>query len=165
MTEEQFGLIFFALVIGGAYWFRQWYHAQPRRYKVSEQLSGGKILIVTELNPRWESAAIELTVKSKYPLAELAAFIEFISPKGEAQKLSLNDLGIEEVSVEKHDDRKLQHIRFEKRDLMRGIRQCNIQPFRFRFVVIDADGQIIKSHLFGFSTKYMLFRPDTGRYN
>lgn len=153
------------MLIGGAIWFRQWYHSQPRTYKVSEQVSGGRLLTVTELNPRWETAAIELKLISRDPIDGIKAWVEFVSPRSETLKLSLEELGIDEVVVSYTEDQKQCSISFEKRDLMRGIRQHEIKPHRFRFVISDNEGFICKSHIFGFSSKYMLFRPDTGRYN
>ncbi|MBK9290173.1 MAG: hypothetical protein IPM52_00835 [Bacteroidetes bacterium] len=165
MTQEQFSIIFLSILIGGAIWFRRWYHAQPRHYKVSEQVSGGKLLTVTELNPRWETAAIELRLRSREPLDAIEAFVEFIPTKGEAFKLSLQELGIDDIRLDRNETGNQFILTFEKRDLMRGIRQREIQPYRFRFVVGTEGSAPIKSHIFGFSSKYMLFRPDTGRYN
>ncbi len=165
MTEEQISILFLAIVAGGALWFRQWYRSQPRTYKVSEQISGGRMLAVTELNPRWETAAIELKINSREPLGKLEAFVEFIPVRGESSRLSITELGIDDVVVSCSADLKQYSITFEKRDLMRGIRHNNIKPYRFRFVAGDGESFLIKSHVFGFSSKYMLFRPDTGRYN
>lgn len=165
MTQEQFSILFFALLIGGALWFRHWYRSKPRTYKVSEQVSGGRLLAVTEINPRWETAAIELKMTSRDAIGNLQAFVEFIPARGEVLRLSLEELEIDDVIVQIGENSRQCSITFEKRDLMRGIRLREIKPYRFRFVITDQDGFVIKSHVFGFSSKYMLFRPDTGRYN
>jgi hypothetical protein len=165
MTEEQISILFLAFVAGGALWFRHWYRSQPRTYKVSEQISGGRMLTVFELNPRWETASIELKISSREPMGKIEAYVEFIPARGQAKRLSIGELGIDDVTEWYSDDSKQCSIRFEKRDLMRGIRQHEIKPDRFRFAAGDGETFLIKSHLFGFSSKYMLFRPDTGRYN
>ena len=123
------------------------------------------MLAVTEINPRWETASIELDIKGREPLGEFEAFVEFIPLRGETTRLSLVDLGIDDILVNRSDDGRQCSIVFEKRDLMRGIRHREVKPYHFRFVVVEDHSFVIKSHLFGFSSKYMLFRPDTGRYN
>jgi hypothetical protein len=166
MDNDLIAVVVLGLLAGGGILFRRWYLQQPRTYKVSEQVSGVRKLTITEHNPRFETATIEVGLYDKVSLTkEIQTSIEFIDKKNEFVRFSLDDLGIDEVQLKLSDDNKNFSCTFEKRDLMRGIRTKGISFNRFRFVLMTDSLPFLKSHVFAFSTKYMLFRPDSGRYN
>lgn len=166
MDKNSIVFLVLAALVGAVLLFRRWYLRFPRSYKVSEQLSGDKSLTVTEHNPRFETATIELSVKSMTALSAMPeTAVEFIDIKGEFKRFSLEELEITDVSNTISEDRKRYSCTFEKRDLMRGIRNKEIKLNSFRFVALIGQKALIKSHIFAFSTKYMLFRPDSGKYN
>jgi hypothetical protein len=53
----------------------------------------------------------------------------------------------------------------EKRSLLQLIRNEEIRLYRFRFFVKIDDQQLIKSPEFAFSSKFLIFKPDTGKFN
>jgi hypothetical protein len=166
MDNDLIAVVVLGLLAGGGIVFRRWYLRQPRTYKVSEQVSGTRKLTITEHNPRFETATIEVGLFDKVLLKEdIQTAIEFIDKKNEFVRYSLEDLGIDEIELKRSDDNKSFSCTFEKRDLMRGIRAKGISLYRFRFVLLTDSMPFLKSHVFAFSTKYMLFRPDSGRYN
>lgn len=152
------------LIIAGVL-FRKWYLAKPRVYKVSETTAAKTTLTVIEHNPRFETASIELSLHGKGVSEKQTIGVEFLNKNGEFDRKNLAELEIDDIVSSFDAEKMLSSIAFEKRDLMRGIRQLNIQLYRFRFVVVDENKAIVKSPVFAFSSKYMLFRPDSGRYN
>ncbi|PKP51193.1 MAG: hypothetical protein CVT92_13390 [Bacteroidetes bacterium HGW-Bacteroidetes-1] len=166
MDKNSIVFLVLAALAGAALLFRRWYLRFPRSYIVSEQISGDKSLTVTEHNPRFETATIELSVKNLTAFSFMPeTAVEFIDTKGEFTRFSLEALEITDVSNTISEDLKHFKCTFEKRDLMRGIRNREIKLNSFRFVALSGQKALIKSHVIAFSTKYMLFRPDSGKYN
>jgi hypothetical protein len=166
MDTDLIAALVLSLLAGGGIIFRRWYLRQPRSYKVSEMLSGNKKMTVFEHNPRFETATIELLLTDKQQISErIQVAVEFIDKKNEFVRLSLDELGIDEITIKKSYNKTVFSCTFEKRDLMRGVRAKEISLFRFRFVFMVDSMPVIKSGIFAFSSKYMLFKPDTGRYN
>lgn len=166
MNNEIIALIATAILIGSGLLFRRWYLSLPRTYKVSEQWWGTYGLSVIEHNPRFETATIEIICESKTPMAAVDdTGAEFISKKRDFTRISLSDMGIDEVAINATADNCSVSFMFEKRDFMRGIRNKEIKFFRFRFFVKLQTGTVLKSPDFAFSSKHMLFRPDSGKYN
>lgn len=165
MDQQSLMLLTGILLVAAGVLFRRWYLSKPRLYEVAETSAGKLLLKVTERNPRFETASIELKISGKDVTDALLAGIEFIDKKGGFERKSLAELEIDDIQMVYEAENKYLTIEFEKRDLMRGIRQLNIQLHRFRFVINLHDKPLIKSPVFAFSSKYMLFRPDSGRYN
>jgi len=166
MDQETILILIMSILVGGALLFRKWYLSQPRSYKVSEQWHNTYRITITEHNPRHETAVIEIGLSpSETSLSADRFLVEFISKKRELNRKTLPELGIEDVDISYNAHNKILKCKFEKRDLMRGIRQHEIKLNRFRFVVLLTNTSIFKSPEFAFSSKSMLFRPDTGKYN
>lgn len=166
MSQDILILLAIAVLAVSAYLFRKWYLSLSKSYKVSEQYLAGKKLTITEHNPRKDTATLELKITSNKAFDEPSGvFIEFIDSKNERLKYALHELEINDVENHFSSDKKTCTYIFEKRDLMRGIRNANISLFRFRFTIALDANTLIKSHIFGFSSRYMLFRPDIGKFN
>lgn len=166
MDQDTIFLLVIGALGGAAILFRKWYLAQPRSYKVSEQWHNAIRMVVTEHNPRKETAVIEIELSPVTSVPEVDCFmVEFISKKRELERKTLTELGITEISISYDGKNKSVTCTFEKRDLMRGIRSFDIKLYRFRFVVGVTKVSLNKSPEFAFSSKSMLFRPDTGKYN
>ncbi|MDP3462065.1 MAG: hypothetical protein Q8S18_04675 [Bacteroidales bacterium] len=166
MDKESLAIIVMVILVAGAVLVRRWYLNLPKTYKVSESQTGEFILTVTEHNPRFETATIELLLHYKNERSnEIEVLVEFLNSKREFERFSLAELSIEDIDISHSSQNKQFSCSFEKRDLMRGIRLKEIELYRFRFVMQVNKTTIIKSPEFAFSSKSMLFRPDTGRYN
>lgn len=166
MDQGTIIILTISVLAGGAILFRRWYLSQARSYKVSEQWHNTYRITITEHNPRHETAVIEIGLSpSETSFSADRFLVEFISKKRELNRKTLPELGIEDVDISYNAHNKLLKCTFEKRDLMRGIRLNDINLYRFRFVVLLTNTSIFKSPEFAFSSKSMLFRPDTGKYN
>ena len=165
MSQDSIAFIALAILGITAFAFRKWYLNRPKSYVVSKQLSAGRQFIIMEHNPRFETAAIGMIVKSNNELKQAPeAFVEFLNKSNKTIRMSIKELSIHDIETKTSPDNKNFELRFEKRDLMRGIRNADIQLYRFRFVVKLDRSTLIKSHIFEFSRKYMLLRPDIGKY-
>jgi len=166
MDQDTILLLVIGALGGAAILFRRWYRAQPRSYKVSEQWHNAVRMVVTEHNPRKEGAVIEIELSPINEKLDTDHFmVEFISRKRELERKTLSELGIEEVIISYDGKSNSVTCAFEKRDLIRGIRSLDIKLHRFRFLVRVSKVSVKKSPEFAFSSKSMLFRPDTGKYN
>lgn len=166
MSQDILILFAIAALAIPAYLFRKWYLSLSKSYKVSEQYLAGKKLSITEHNPRKDTATLELKITSNQVFDQPdEVFVEFVNAKNERSRHSLHDLEIMDIETHFSPDKKSYSYIFEKRDLMRGIRNANISLYRFRFAIALDANTFMKSHIFGFSSRYMLFRPDIGKFN
>lgn len=166
MSQDILILLAIAMLAIPAYLFRKWYLSLSKSYKVSEQYLAGKKLTITEHNPRKDTATLELKITSNQVFDQPdGVFVEFINARNERLRYTLHDLEIIDIETHISPDKKSCIYIFEKRDLMRGIRNANISLYRFRFAIALDKSTFIKSHIFGFSSRYMLFRPDIGKFN
>lgn len=166
MDKDSLIIVVMVILVTGAVLLRRWYLSIPKSYKVSETRTGDFTLTLTEHNPRFETAEIELLLQFRNEGSdEIVVLVEFLNKKRDFERFSLAALSIEDISISHSNQNKQFACSFEKRDLMRGIRLKGIDLYRFRFVMQVNNTTIIKSPEFAFSSKSMLFKPDTGRYN
>ncbi|HJN06739.1 MAG TPA: hypothetical protein QF480_09005 [Bacteroidales bacterium] len=106
---------------------------------------------------------IKLSAIKEVELKDLK--IELITAKREFNNYSLQSL-LESnpfpVKLEENTKTKFL-VRFED---FRTLLMDGEHPFRtFRFVVVSDKGQTYKSHEMGFDKKWVIYRPDSGKYN
>ncbi|HOI32499.1 MAG: hypothetical protein PHG67_04100 [Bacteroidales bacterium] len=167
MSADQLGLIALVILFASAYAFRKWYKNRPKTYKISEQFVGGWQFIIFDHNPRTEGSVIELRCVS-INASEHKDFVfgmELIQKKRELHKLYLN--AYPELRFEQKPLTDQKGVRFfvEKASLLHIIRNEELTLGRFRFFVKIGELQLIKSPEFSLSSKFLIFKPDTGKYN
>jgi hypothetical protein len=167
MTADQIGILILLILFATGFAFRRWYIRQPKTYKISDQHISGWQLLIFDHNPRADGSTIELNCKSNNgsSAAEYKFGMELIQKKRELRKLFFDpasDLKFEQKSL---SDQSGARFFIEKRSLLQLIRNEEIKLNRFRFFVKIGDQQLIKSPEFAFSSKFLIFKPDTGKFN
>ncbi|MBG0782516.1 MAG: hypothetical protein H0S84_09635 [Bacteroidales bacterium] len=167
MTADQLGFLILLVIFATGFAFRRWYIRQPKSYKISDQHINGWQLLIFDHNPRTEGSTIELYCKSNTGLSarDFEFGLELIQKKRELRKLffdPLSDLKFEQKIL---PDQSGARFFIEKRSLLQLIRNEEIRLYRFRFFVKIDDQQLIKSPEFAFSSKFLIFKPDTGKFN
>ncbi|MDA3943830.1 MAG: hypothetical protein PF694_09880 [Bacteroidetes bacterium] len=167
MTADQIGIVVLVVLFAAGYGFRRWYKNQARSYKISENLFNGYTLTIYDHNPRADGATLE--IKCEAPLhGDLQGCdfgIELIKKKRERFKMLFKDYDDMRFVVKITDDKKLAQGLLEKKSLLHVIRNEGLQLNRFRFYVQTKNGSLMKSPEFAFSTRFLIYRPDTGKYN
>jgi hypothetical protein len=166
MDQQNLIILAFGFLIGLGFLFRRWYVRLPKSYQVSGQFSGGYYLSITDLNPRTDEASLKLFLSSQngFTVTPHVA-VELIKKSGEFERLSFQELGIEENFVPVQGKEKALEFIFEKRDFLHPIRDRGLKLGRFRFAVIAGEKVLIKTYVFQISQKFMLIIVERGKYN
>lgn len=167
MSADQLGIIVLVVLFATAYAFRKWYKNRPKTYKISEQFVGGWQFIIFDHNPRTEGSIIELECRSSH-VSESANYVfgmELIQKKRALRKLFFNAYPDLRIELKPLPDQSGMRFFIEKSSILHIIRKEELTLGRFRFFVeIDAL-QLIKSPEFSLSSKFLIFKTDTGKYN
>ncbi len=167
MTADQLGTLILVVLFATGYGFRRWYIRQPKTYKISDQHVNGWQLLIFDHNPRADGSTIELNCKSNKGMqaVDFEFGIELIQKKRELTKLFFNPEDELKFQQKNLPDKSGSRFFIEKRSLLQLIRNEEIKLNRFRFFVKIGDHQFIKSPEFAFSSKFLIFKPDTGKFN
>ena len=166
MDQQNLLFLAFGVLIGLGFLFRRWYLRQPKSYQVSGQFSGEYFLSVTDLNPRTDEASLKLHLTAQHPFESLPYMaIELIKKTGEFDRITFQELGIQDSLAPLFGKEKELEITFEKRDLLHPIRDRELKLGRFRLTVMDNDKVLIKTPVFMLSQKFMLIPVERGKFN
>ncbi|MBS4058503.1 MAG: hypothetical protein KKD74_11475 [Bacteroidetes bacterium] len=159
--------ILFMLVVGGlAMMFRNWYTNRPKHYLISVQLINGMQFKVIELDPRTKHGSILIAVDGCADIKLIGEFgIEKIDHKRNITVFPLSGGIIKTIVPENPVHQKGLIAAFYKQDFFDLLHDAAIKKARFRFYALLPNGQKLKSHELSFSSKNLLFKPDTGKYN
>lgn len=159
--------ILFMLVVGGlAMMFRNWYKNRPKRYLISLQHINGMQFKVVELDPRTTHGSILILAEGLADVGVIKEFgIEKIDKKRELEVIPLSDGIIKTFVPDDHAHSVGLVAAFYKQDFFDLLHDKAIKKARFRFYIVLPNGQKLKSHELAFSSKNLLFKPDTGKYN
>ncbi|MCC7319013.1 MAG: hypothetical protein IT219_10810 [Bacteroidales bacterium] len=91
--------------------------------------------------------------------------IELIKKTGEFDRITFQELGIQDSLAPLFGKEKELEITFEKRDLLHPIRDRELKLGRFRLTVMDNDKVLIKTPVFMLSQKFMLIPVERGKFN
>ncbi len=166
MDQQNLLFLAFGVLIGLGFLFRRWYVRQPKSYQVSEQFSGGYFLSVTDLNPRSNEASLKLRLTTQHPFESPPCLaVELIKKTGEFDRITFQELGIEDHFVPIFGKDKELEITFEKRDMLHPIRDRELKLNRFRLTVMENSKVLIKTPVFMLSQKFMLIPVERGKFN
>ena len=166
MDQQNLLFLAFGVLIGLGFLFRRWYLRQPKSYQVSGQFSGEYFLSVTDLNPRTDEASLKLHLTAQHPFESLPYMaIELIKKTGEFDRITFQELGIQDSLAPLFGKEKELEITFEKRDLLHPIRDRELKLGRFRLTVLDNNKVLIKTPVFMLSQKFMLIPVERGKFN
>lgn len=167
MTADQIGILILVVLFGVGYAFRSWYKKQARTYKISNSLANGYTLTIFDHNPRAESATLELkcTAPAEGSLSESKFGIEIIRKKRELYKIYFAEHAEIRAAYKLADDQRQVQLLIEKKSLLDLIRKEEIKLNRFRFFIELNNSTFIKSPEFAFSSRFLIYKVDTGKYN
>ena len=166
MNQDTILVITFGLILFIAYQIRRWYLLKQKSYQVSTQIAGRMVLTISDHNPKQDNASLSLHFKRPQETEyKPEAAIEFLLKKGDFDRQSFESLGIEPTFQVVADSPDSWVLEFEKRDLLKAVREKEIKLNRFRFVVMQNSSPAIKSHVFMFSEKFMLIIVERGKHN
>ncbi len=167
MTADQIGIIILVVLFVVGYAFRSWYKKQARSYKISTSPANGYILTIFDHNPRAEGATLELkcTAPVDGTLSESSFGIEIIRKKRELYKIFFADHTEMRAGIKLSEDQKTIQLLIEKKSLLDIIRKEEIKLNRFRFFIELGNNSFIKSPEFAFSSRFLIYKADTGKYN
>lgn len=164
MSTDQIGIVVLVVLFAIGFALRGWYKDRAKKYLISQQFIGGSVLSVVEHNPEKPFSLIEISL-TNVSLDKLAFGIETISKKRALQKFYFNDLELEKSQLTFDELHQTSAFFAHKKSLVTSLNNQNIKLFRFRFFVEAAPQKVFKSPELAFSTKGLLFKPDTGSYN
>jgi len=167
MTADQIGILILVLLFSVGYAFRSWYKKQARSYNISNSVVNGFTLSIFDHNPRSEGATLELKCVAPEGgnLGGSSFGIEIIKKKRELYKIPFTNHPEMNFAVKLADDNKMIQGIIEKKSLLDIIRKEEIKLNRFRFYVELNTGSFIKSPEFTFSSRFLIYKVDTGKYN
>jgi len=167
MTADQIGIIILVLLFVVGYAFRSWYKKQARSYRISDSVANGYTLTIFDHNPRAEGATLELrcTAPIDGKLNGSSFGIEIIRKKRELYKIFFTDHPEMRAGLKLADDNKMIQLLIEKKSLLDIIRKEEIKLNRFRFFIDLGNHSYIKSPEFTFSSRFLIYKVDTGKYN
>ena len=167
MTADQIGILVLVLLFVAGYAFRKWFISQPKTYKISEQYISNRKLIIYDHNPRSEHSTIEIAcqINEHNNLNALSFGIELIQKKRDLLKIEFNSYPELEFEQRFSDNQSFVRFFIEKRSLLEIIRNEEFKLYRFRFFVKTDELNYIKSPEFTFSSKFLIIKPDTGKFN
>jgi hypothetical protein len=166
MSQENIVILVLGALALIGYLVRNWYIRQPKSYTVSEQFAGNFRLSITDHNPKQDDASLKMKFKVSNSIkANAIPAVEFISKKSEFERFTFDELNLEGSYITKNEETGSWDFIFEKRDFLKIIREREIKLNRFRFVVIAEGIPLIKSHVFVFSSKFMLIIVERGKHN
>jgi hypothetical protein len=166
MDQQNLLFLAFGVLIGLGFLFRRWYLRQPKSYQVSGQFSGEYFLSVTDLNPRTDEASLKLHLTAQHTFESLPYLaVELIKKTGEFDRITFQELGIQDSFAPLFGKEKELEITFEKRDLLHPIRDRELKLGRFRLTVLDNNKVLIKTPVFMLSQKFMLIPVERGKFN
>ena len=167
MTADQIGILILVILFGVGVAFRRWYKKQSRSYKISNSVANGYTLTIFDHNPRAEGATLELkcTAPPEGKLIESSFGIEIIRKKRELYKIYFAEHTEIRSGIKLADDQKMIQLLIEKKSLLDIIRKEEIKLNRFRFFIDLGNGSFIKSPEFAFSSRFLIYKADTGKYN
>ncbi|KAF0129839.1 MAG: hypothetical protein FD155_2083 [Bacteroidetes bacterium] len=166
MSQENIIMLAFGVLVLAGYLIRNWYIRQPKSYVVSEQVAGKFRLSITDHNPKQDDASLKMKfrVLSSFEGNAVPA-VEFISKKSEFERFTFEELNLEHTLSKTSEADGSWDFIFEKRDFLKVIREKEIKLNHFRFVVLSNGIPLIKSHVFVFSSKFMLIIIERGKHN
>ncbi len=164
MDTDQIGIVVLVSLFILGFALRNWYKDRSKKFLISRQVIGGSVLKITEHNPEKPDSIIEINL-SNIQFDQVAFGIETISKKRILTKYYFHDMNLGDSElVMSHKEMTCAYLAHKKK-LVYALNDLGIQLYRFRFFAEVAPQKILKSPELSFSSKGLLYKPDTGNYN
>lgn len=164
MDTDQIGIVVLVGLFILGYALRHWYKDRAKKFLISKQVIGGSVLKIIEHNPEKPTSYIEINLALANH-QKLSFGIETISKKRELTKYYFDDMALENSHLVADSNEKGHAYLVHKKSLVFKLNELGLKLYRFRFFVEVAPQKVFKSPELSFSSKGLLFKPDTGNYN
>jgi len=164
MTVDQIAIIVLVLLFAIGLSLRNWFKNRQKKLLISRQYLAGKILSVIEHNPEKPEALIEISLKGQKLSSERFG-IEFISRKRDLVQYYFHGLELINKADDKNSEDNQSVFLLDKKSFLFAIKNLEIKLYRFRFFIKLEENSLLKTPELAFSSKTLLFKPDTGKYN
>lgn len=164
MDTDQIGIVVLVSLFILGFVLRNWYKDRSKKFLISKQVIGGGILKITEHNPEKPGSLIEINL-SNIQYDQVAFGIETISKKRILTKYYFSDMSLESSELVMSPKELTCSYLANKKNLVSALNDLGVKLYRFRFFAEVAPQKIFKSPELSFSSKGLLYKPDTGNYN
>lgn len=157
-------IIVFGLIIGGfAFW--QFRYSKPRPYILSQQIFPelDLQLLIEKSEGKTKDFLININLKKhllfKYP------YVELLNKKRDAEIVLIHELISNKNQNNQPDKEKNIQYKYSFSEFSDLLKKREFKFKTFRIIVENNSGKKFKSHELAFNKNWIIYRPDSGKYN
>lgn len=157
-------VIVFGLIIGGfAFW--QFRYSKPRPYILSQQIFPELDLLVLIEKAEGKTKDFLININLKKQLVIKSPYVELIDKKRQSEIVLINEfISTKNQNPEPNKEKNISY-KYSFSEFSDLLKKREFKFKTFRIIIENNSGKIFKSHELAFNKNWIIYRPDSGKYN